>query len=403
MKILLLVDCYFPKISAGAKLIHDLAAEFVQQGHEVTILTPLETISVSFEIEIKDRVRVARVRTGKIKGARRLFRAFQEFRLSWNIWRRAGPFLRANPADLIVFYSPSIFWGPLVKRLKSMWKCSAYLILRDIFPQWAVDAGLLHKGLAWRFLRAKELEQYRAADIIGVQSPANLDYFAAAFPHIQLRTELLYNWTALQETDLPATSYRKQWGLENKIVFLYGGNIGVAQDMDNIIRLAENLSAEKHIHFLLIGSGSEEERVQQLIGTRRLQNVQILPAFEPREYLATLSEFDVGLISLDRRLTTHNVPGKLLGYLYCGLPVLASLNPGNDLFAMLENNQAGICLLNGDDVGLTAATLRLSGDPQLRASMGRNGRRLLECSFSAVAAARQILGHFVPVLEVPRD
>ena len=107
-----------------------------------------------------------------------------------------------------------------------------------------------------------------------------------------------------------------------------------------------------------------------------------------------VSEFDVGLVTLDRRLTTHNIPGKILGYLYWGLPVLASLNPGNDLFDLLGKSQAGFCFLNGEDEKLNVAALRLAKDARLRAQMGQKGRVLLRETFSVETAAQEILQHF---------
>ena len=148
--------------------------------------------------------------------------------------------------------------------------------------------------------------------------------------------------------------------------------------------------------FLLVGEGSEVPRLMRFLAENGLQNVQVLPTVSHREYLAMLSEFDVGLLSLDRRLKTHNVPGKLLGYMYWRKPSLASINPGNDLFEILEKNQAGLCLLNGDDDRLCAAALRLANDPELRERMGQNSRKLLERLFSVNAAAAQILTHFQP-------
>jgi O26-antigen biosynthesis N-acetyl-L-fucosamine transferase len=401
MRITILVDCYYPKISAGAKLIHDLAIEFLRREHTVTIITPTETITQKYEVEhvpsgADKTLRVVRVRTGKIKGAQRALRALQEFRLSSNIWNNTGDFLRDNPADLLIFYSPSIFWAPLVRRLKALWDCPSYLILRDIFPQWAVDAGILRKGLAWYFLCRKERQQYLNADVIGVQSPSNLHYFDDKFPSLKARKEVLYNWSPRNEPDIPCTSFRKLWGLENKVVFIYGGNIGVAQDMDNLLRLATNVAANKDICFVFVGSGSEVDRLSRQIELNGLQNVRIFPALEPMQYQGMVSEFDVGLLSLDRRLTTHNVPGKLLGYLYNGLPVLASLNPGNDLFALLEENGAGICILNGDDERLRAGALRLAADKEMRKEMGRGARVLLETTFSVESAAQQILSSVVP-------
>jgi glycosyltransferase involved in cell wall biosynthesis len=394
MQILLIVDCYLPSLKSGAKMIHDLGIEFRRQGHEVTVLTPSDTISEGLQVRTEDGLCIARVKTGTIKGSTKFFRAIREMRLSGTLWRRAKGFLLAKPADLIVFYSPTIFFGSLVRRLKSHWGCPAYLILRDIFPQWAVDAGILRKGLVWRYFRRKEVEQYDVADLIGVESPANLQYFSREFPKKGYHLQVLYNWTNPDVGDQPSAGYRERLGLQGKVVFLYGGNIGVVQDLDNIVRLAKRLAVDSHIHFLLVGEGSEVLRLERMIAEENLTNIQILSAVPEEQYMAMLSEADVGLISLDGRLRTHNVPGKMLGYMKCGKPVLASVSSGNDLFEILEKNQAGFCLLNGDDDGLCAAALRLANDRELRISMGKNSYRMMERLFSVDATVQQIMKHF---------
>ena len=141
MRVLILVDCYLPGQKSGAKQIHDLGVEFARQGCSVTVLTAAHDLPCNLQISEEDGLRVARVKTPKIKGAARPLRAVHEARLSTIVWRRAGQFLAENTADLIVFYSPTIFWGALVRRLKSLWRVPAYLILRDIFPEWAADVG----------------------------------------------------------------------------------------------------------------------------------------------------------------------------------------------------------------------------------------------------------------------
>jgi O26-antigen biosynthesis N-acetyl-L-fucosamine transferase len=192
---------------------------------------------------------------------------------------------------------------------------------------------------------------------------------------------------------LPRTTYRARLGLESKIVFLYGGNIGVAQDMDNLIRLATRLASRSDIHFLLVGDGSEVRRLKKFIEVNRLSNIQILPSIAQSEYLSMVSEFDLGLISLDARLKSHNYPGKLLSYLYWGKPVLASVNRGNDLLELLRDSGAGYCFVNGDDENLISAALRLTDDSRLRAKMGSNARLLLEQTFSVEHAVNQIFDH----------
>jgi O26-antigen biosynthesis N-acetyl-L-fucosamine transferase len=393
MRILILVDCYLPSCKSGAKHIHDLSIEFQRRGHQVTVLTPSDTISQDLDVSDEQGLRIARVNAGRIKGTPKPIRALREIRLSALLWRKARRFLVANPAELIIFYSPTIFFGELVRRLKEQWRCPAYLILRDIFPEWTVDAGILRRGLVHRFFRRMETHQYQTADVIAVQSPGNLEYFARAFPGNQFRLKVLYNWTLLTEIDLPHTNWRARLGLEKKVVFVYGGNIGVAQDIDNLLRLAVRLAQRTNIHFLMVGSGSEVARLNNSIAAQGLRNIQVLPAVSQEEYLSMISEFDVGLISLDARFKTHNIPGKLLSYLYWGLPVLASVNPGNDLLEVLNGNRAGLCLVNGDHDNLMTAAQQLVDHPDLRSEMGRNARRLLEQTFSVEVAADQILAH----------
>ena len=244
MRILLVCDCYLPSTKACAKLMHDLAVELSARDHEVTLLAPDETLDRDFQHAREDGVTVIRVKTGPIKQASKLVRAINESRLSAVLWKKARTYFAAYPCDQIVFYSPSIFFGPLIGRLKRLWHCPAYLILRDIFPQWAVDAGLLRKGLAYWYFRHAELRQYKIADVIGVQSPANLDYFHASGFAGETRLDVLYNWTRIEEVSPAPTSFRQRFGLQNKTVFVYGGNLGLAQDMDNIVRLANRLRDE---------------------------------------------------------------------------------------------------------------------------------------------------------------
>lgn len=393
MRILILVDCYLPSTKSGAKQIHDLGVELRCRGQDVTVLAPSDAISAKLQVTTEDGLQIVRVKTPRIKHATKALRAIQEIRLSALLWRGAKSFLTNNAFDWILFYSPTIFLGELVRKLKKLWRCPAYLILRDIFPEWAVNAGLLRKGLVYRFFRRKESEQYAVADVIAVQSPANLEYFARAFPERQFQLEILYNWARVQEPDLVPTNYRAELGLQAKVVFFYGGNIGLAQDIDNIVRLAVNLAHHNHIYFLLVGEGSEVAHLRRHIAGRGLRNIQMLPAVSQQEYISMLAEFDVGLISLDRRLTTHNLPGKMLGYMYWGMPILASVNPGNDLSDLIQQSQAGFCFVNGDDKNLSEAALRLADDSELRARLGKNSRRLLEQIFSVQAAAQHIMEH----------
>jgi len=184
--------------------------------------------------------------------------------------------------------------------------------------------------------------------------------------------------------------YREKFSLKDKVVFFYGGNMGVAQGVDTILDLIRAMRPHTEVRFLLVGQGAEIPRIQGAIASEGLDNVVLCPAVDQRTYLSMLSEADVGFLSLARELQTHNVPSKALPYMYFSLPILASLNPGNELSAVVHAHQAGICVETGDVPALVEAAVRLAKDPDLRRRLGANARRLLEARFSAAAAASQI-------------
>jgi len=394
MRILLFVVYYLPSTSSAAKLIHDLATEFSNRGHDVAVVAPDHTTEADLQRDDDDKIRVIRVKTGEIRGVPRILRGYREITLSKTLWKRAKYFFTENTFDLIIYYSPTIFFGPLVKRLKRMFGCPAYLILRDIFPQWAVDAGILKKGLLYRLLKHYEKINYDAADIIGIQSPANKLYFSKRGLDKKYTIEVLYNWMSLESKCESSGYFREKFGLSGKVIFFYGGNIGIAQDVDNIVRVAARLRGIPEAHFLLVGEGSEVPRLKRVIQRMGLMNFSIHPAMEQQDYMRMIADIDVGMISLDRHLKTHNYPGKILGYMYHAKPILASINPGNDLQDMLQTHEAGLVCHNGEDEMLYNQALQLINNPALRVQMGINGRNLLENKFSVSTAASQILSHF---------
>ena len=395
MRVLLVVVYYPPSATSAAQMMFDLAHEFVRRGHEVMVVTPDSSINRARSITNENGVTVMRVKTGQLRSANKLLRFWRESHLSRTMWRNCRDVFHENPCELIVFYSPTIFFGELIAKLKIAWNSMSYLVHRDIFPQWAVDAGVIREGgVLHRYLVTKELEQYVAADIIGVESTGNLAYFDELSIGEKCKTEVLYNWIGYHAEPMGTSVWRKKLGLEDKTIFFYGGNIGVAQDLDNIVRLATTLAAYPDICFLLIGDGSEVTRLHEEVKKRALHNVTMLSAMPQEEYMQVLSEADVGIISLDRRLTSNNFTGKLLGYLSSSKPILASVNRGNDLIDVLNEADAGIACVNGDDVFLRDSALLLAAEPTTRRRMGRNARVLCEAKFSVQSVASQILAGY---------
>ena len=262
-----------------------------------------------------------------------------------------------------------------------------------MFPQWAVDRGLLHKNSPLLlFLRYYERLNYQTADWIGVQSEKNRIIFSARFPRLN-NVSVLLNWSAKSPTveKHRADDIRVRLNLVDKVVFFYGGNTGYAQDMTNIMRLALHMRGYVKGHILIVGQGDEYELINDLAAEWKLDNVTILPSVSQSEFLNFLGVADVGLFSLSKEHTAHNFPGKILGYMNASLPILGSVNPGNDLLPLVNEAGAGCVYVNGEDDLLAGATLKLLESEKLRLAFGARAHSLLVEKFSVESAVMGIM------------
>jgi glycosyltransferase involved in cell wall biosynthesis len=393
MRLALIIDDYLPHSTrVGAKMFHELAKKLVESGHDVTVITPDGRIEKILEITDFDGVEVWRFRAGKIKDVGKVKRAFNETLLSFLAWKAIRGQISKNTFDGVVYYSPSIFFGDLVRKIKKRCKCPSYLVLRDFFPQWAIDAGMIKQGsLIEKYFRYFERRSYNSADMIGVMSEKNKElferYHGRDFP-----VEILRNWACLSPyNSLRKNEIRENLNIKNKIVYFYGGNIGHAQDMANLMRLAKNMHQYKDAHFLFVGQGDEVDLILNMAKEWKLDNFSYLPSVNQSEFKDILSSIDIGLFSLSSKHTSHNFPGKLLGYMVQAIPILGSVNYGNDLLDLVNDNSAGYITINGEDEALLANAVSLYYNADLRRNIGSCGYKLLCAEFSVESAEKSIV------------
>lgn len=179
--------------------------------------------------------------------------------------------------------------------------------------------------------------------------------------------------------------------LAYRIAFVYAGNMGVAKGMEILLDLADKLSGRKDVGFLFVGRGSDAARLKETSQSRQLNNVVFLDKIGPDEISDLYSQCAAGIVALDPRHKSHNIPGKFLTYMQSGLPVLANINAGNDLCQLIRDERVGqVCESNQVDALLQIAEKLLElieADPDL------SGRccRLFEREFVVEYAVKQIV------------
>jgi len=377
--------------SSGAVQLRDLSQELVRQGHFPTVMIPSADLELSWLLEEMNGVQVLRLKAPRTKDIGYVRRTIHEFLMPFAMLHnfRKSPLFDVH-WDGVVWYSPTIFLGPIANALKKASGCQSYLIIRDIFPEWAVDMGLMGRGGPYCFFKAIAHYQYSVADIIGVQTQANLAYFNAWDAPPGRRVEVLQNWLA-EAPDVGCSISVAASPLAGRTIFVYAGNMGVAQGMDILIDLAERLRDRHDIGFLFVGRGSNSQRLREDVKKRGLNNVVLHDELEPAEIPGLYAQCHVGIVALDARHKTHNIPGKFLSYMQGCLPVLACINPGNDLAELIEREGVGrVCTDHSVDT-LQCLAEELVDEVARGMSVSAHCRALSARLFSPEVVVKQIV------------
>ncbi|GAB5351838.1 hypothetical protein TMRH483_00417 [Qipengyuania sp. 483] len=357
---------------------------------------PELTSQKPWRIEKFDGAQVARLRAPRTKDIGYARRTLNELSMPFAMLRslRASP-LAQQKWDGIIWYSPSIFHAPLVRALKSESGCKSYLIIRDIFPEWAADMQLIGRGPTFQFFKSVARYQYSIADVIGVQTAGNLPYFEQWKQRSTRVLEVLPNWLGAPGTK-PCSISIADTVLAGRKVFVYAGNMGVAQNMDIILEAADRLKARKDLGFLLVGRGSERDRVRREAKARDLNNMVFFDEIDPDEIPDLYRQCYAGIVSLDPRHKSHNIPGKFLTYMQCGLPVIASINRDNDLAALIKDNAVGEVIEAGGSVEIAERIENLLNQDFDNTKIRERCRQLFAKNYSSSAAVGTILEKLRP-------
>ena len=395
MRIVLFSDAYLPEgLFNHTKMLHELALELLHRGHKVVVITPgIANQSKALEKIYIDKVEVWKFRSQPLRGVSLARRAINETLLSWYAIRALKTHSLDTTFDLVINYSPTIFLGLLARWFRKK-GAFVYLILRDFFPKWIIDEGMIKENsLAAKYFRFFEKLNYRSSNIIAVQSPANVPIFKSMTGTSTYVVDVLYNWASTINKSDPnfGKEFLQHHALSKKFIFFYGGNIGYAQDISYILKLAEFLIYKKNVHFLIIGHGHKFEVIKQLIKSKKLTNTTLASSISQENYRSILSQVNVGLFTLSKSHQAHNYPGKILGYFVAGLPILGAVNSGNDLLNFINESVTGLVSENGNFKKFTTDALTLINEEELREQMKKNGKKMLKETFSVQKAADQIL------------
>lgn len=328
----------------------DVLREFIRQGHYVCAVSPTSNANsqrIIHETELCDILKPLIVNSQKVSFIQKgLSIATISARIKYEI-KRCG-ILNHKEFNLILYATPPVTIAPVVEFLKKTnKKASAFLLLKDMWPQVAIDVGMLQergiKGVLSKVLRTYESRMYKVSDLIGCMSPANQEYVSKHHPEISSE-KILVCPNSMEPFDPPnsKTNLRVKYNINPKdIVFLYGGNIGKMQGIPFLCECLTATERYKNGKFVICGKGTEYAFLQDYITENRLQNTVLINGLPREEFEELTRECDYGMVYLDWRATTPNFPSRILPYMNNSKPIIACTDNVTDIGDIIMENGFG--------------------------------------------------------------
>jgi glycosyltransferase involved in cell wall biosynthesis len=378
-------------------IYEDLIRKIRDEGNEIIVVTPIERIhGQSTSLSVESNVSILKVRTPNIQKTSMFEKSIGTLVIDYLYQRAIKKYFAQLPLDLILYTTPPITFIRLIATLKKTSNASTYLLLKDIFPQNAVDLKLMsNKGLIYRHFRKREEKLYDVSDWIGCMSAANRDYILEKNPWIDpAKVEINPNsleivaTEAVQAMDQPYSQL-----LEGKVVFVYGGNLGKPQGIEFLLEVIAACEDIENAFFLIVGSGTESRKVLQWFQLKSPPNALYIPELPKHEYDMLLQQCHVGLILLHPDFTIPNYPSRLLPYMKSKMPILCATDTTTDIGSDAVANEYGFWCQSGDLSQFKEYIEILSADAELRKRLGKNAYDYFKLNFNIDLSYKLILAH----------
>lgn len=369
-------------------IYEDLLREFISHGHIVDVVCPLEKSQGGQTRVIQScGARILKIKIGNFQKTNFFEKGISTFLLEGQFINGIKKYYQDHKYDLVIYSTPPITFANVVSYIKSRDHATSYLLLKDIFPQNAIDLQILsnQNPIYWWF-KHKERKLYKLSDFIGCMSLENIQYILKHNNFISSdKVHVSPNSISLDRGMVnQANKYktRQKYNIPpDAIVFIYGGNLGRPQGIPYIIE-SLRLNANKSDRFFVIcGAGTEYHLLEDFINNESPNNIILLPSLKKSEYDYIVSACDVGLIFLDKRFTIPNVPSRLLDYLKSSIPVLAATDAATDLRNMIVEGNFGWWCFSDEPKDYLQLVNEICSESNDMLTKGANGRQYLKDNF----------------------
>ncbi|MBQ9096928.1 MAG: glycosyltransferase family 4 protein [Clostridia bacterium] len=366
----------------------DLLRVFVKEGHNVVVISPTERRhGEETKLVQEGNAKILKLKIGNIQKTNIIEKGISTVLLEPQMKAAIKKYFSDIKFDMVMYSTPPITFASVIKFVKKRDGAKTYLLLKDIFPQNAVDLGMFSKqSPIYKFFRIKEKSLYKLSDSIGCMSQANVDFVVKHNSYIDAKkVHISPNSVEFLDKNIDVETkenIRKKYGVPtDKKVFIYGGNLGRPQDIPFIIECLKANENKDDRFFVICGMGTEYSKLKAYVDNENPKNVLLINGLPPEEYEIFVASADVGLIFLDRRFTIPNFPSRILSYMQNEMPVIACTDKATDIGKVIVDGGFGWwCESARADDFTNVCDAACAADLK---KMGENAKRCLAENYSA--------------------
>lgn len=368
----------------------DLLREFYKNGHSVYVISPVEKRkNQETKLLNTDKATILKLKIGNTQKTSNIEKGISTISIEPLFIAGIKKYFSDVKFDLVIYSTPPITFCNAIEYVKKRDGAKTYLLLKDIFPQNAVDLGMMSKsgikGLIYKVFRNKEKKLYRISDYIGCMSQANVEYVLKHNPEINPEiVEVCPNSVEVVDMSVDEKTrdeIRRKYDIPlDKKVFVYGGNLGKPQGIDFMIECLKSQEKNTDVYFLIVGDGTEYGKIETYVENDKPKNVRLMKRLPKEDYDKMVAACDVGMIFLDHRFTIPNFPSRLLSYMQAKIPVLAVTDPNTDIGKVIVDGGFGWWCESNDVDGFTALISKIKTDKDIQ---GENGWNYLVSHYSS--------------------
>ena len=380
-------------------IYHDLLRKFKDSSHEIYIVSPYERrFNKRTNFQKIRNVSFLNVWTPNIQRCGFFEKFFTTICVEFFFLKAIKKYIGNIKFDLILYATPPVTITNLIRHLKNYSNGFTYLLMKDIFPQNAVDLGMIKKkSIIYKYFRNKEKKLYFLSDKIGCTSEASVKYILNKNNEIsKQKIEVNPNSADINNINIDHNFKLKNISLpSNKTLFIYGGNLGKPQGIKYLISNIENCKDLEKAFFIIVGSGTEYDYIKNIIKIKKLTNLMLINHLPKYDFDCLLNKSDVGLVCLDPKFTMPNFPSRMISYMKYKLPILFAIDSVTDCGQIAEDNGFGLKCINGDKRTFKSNVELLISDKSLIKKMGKNSYDFLNKNYNTDISYNIIMKNFL--------